>query len=169
MRNRLLAATLAAISLGATLAFVFPLSAEAALLDTNANLPDPIADFASAKRALPFTIHLPDPAPDGAVPLVVDWFVDKDSIGSFDMWWSLPGQYRAHIWETNEPESSMAASGKDPVALGERVSVNGVPWMRDDTNWGMTEFCSPLSDGVIVCFASNLGPTWTAAVAGTIT
>jgi len=175
-RNRALRARGLAIALvlaaglGVLSALAIPVAARSTpeVIDRAANLPDPVAQLALAEHTVPFTIHLPTPTPNGAIPLTVDTDIEGQ-VASFDMWWTLPGSSRLHIWETNNP--GLATEGKDVLASGIPVSVNGVRWQQTRTNWDtvtLTELCSRFPDGVIVCVASDLDPAWVSSVASTI-
>jgi hypothetical protein len=160
--------------LGVLAALVLPWSVRGgtvsrALLDERANLPDPVAALNVAEQTAPYTLHLPSPLPDGAVPLVVDSIQDGGTT-AVDIWWTLPGAARFHIWETNDP--SLADEGKDVLSTGTAVSVGSVSWQQTTTNWGgmaMTELCRKFDDGVTLCVSSNLDSAWVSSVAATIT
>lgn len=172
MLNRRLLVLLSGGLFGALLALLLPISASAVspdVLDTAANLPDPVAELQAAQETAPFAIHLPTPLPDGAVPLVVD-LVQENSIASFDMWWTLPGSSRLHVWETNNQD--LAKEGKDVLSTGTPVQSAGTQWQLTQTAWGqdvvMTELCRKFDDGVTLCVSSDLDPSWLEAVATTI-
>jgi len=170
--RRILVVVLGAV-LGAAAALVLPASARgnvtpASVVDTQANLPDPVAELEAAEQAAPYTIHLPDPLPDGTVPLVVD-SVQENGVTSVDIWWTLPGSSRFHIWQTNNP--SLAAEGKDVLSSGTAVMVGNTSWQQTATSWGqlvMNELCRRFDDGVTLCISSNLDPPWVSSVAATI-
>jgi hypothetical protein len=156
---------------GAGFAMVLPAPARAIapdVVDEAANLPDPVAELKAAQQAAPFTIHLPDPPPAGAVPIVVD-LLSEDGVASFDMWWTLPGSSRLHLWETNN--GGLADEGKDVLANGTAVESGGVIWEETPVEWGdatMTELCRKLEDGVTVCVASDIRPASLRSIAATV-
>jgi len=140
-----------------------------ALLDERANLPDPVAALNVAEETAPYTLHLTSPLPDGAVSLIVDSIQDGGAT-AVDIWWTLPGAARFHIWQTNDP--SLAEEGKDVLSTGTAVSIGDSSWQQTTTNWGgmpMTELCRKFDDGVTLCLSSNLGSAWVSSVAATIT
>ncbi|MGH2398070.1 MAG: hypothetical protein ACRDFW_14075 [bacterium] len=139
-----------------------------AVLDERANLPDPVAALRMAEQTAPYALHLPSPLPDGAVPLVVD-SIQEGGATAVDIWWSLPGAARLHIWQTDDP--SLADEGKDVLSTGTAVSVGSIPWRQTATDWGglvMTELCRKFDDGVTLCVSSNLDSAWVSVVAATI-
>ncbi len=137
-------------------------------LDTKANLPDPVAALQQVQGIAPYTLHMPTPLPQGAIPLVVDW-EGENGVVAVDMWWSLPDRSRFHVWQTNDP--NLVQEGKDPTVTGTPVSVGGVAWSETPVDWGLvhlTEVCRKFEDGVTVCASSDREPTWVLGLAATI-
>jgi hypothetical protein len=161
----------ACVILGGLAALIVPVSAGGSgvqVLDTQAHLPDPIAALQKAQQAAPYRLHLPTTLPEGASPLVVDW-VDEGGAVAVDIWWTLPGASRFHIWQTNDP--SFEDEGKDPLSSGVPVLAGTTEWRETSVDWVavvLTELCRRFDDGVAVCVSSDQDPAWVRALAATV-
>ncbi len=164
----------ACVTSGGLVALIVPVSAsersgsEVQVLDTKAQLPDPVTALQKAQQVAPYRLHLPTALPEGAAPLVVDW-ADEGGAVAVDMWWTLPGASRFHIWETNDP--SFEDEGKDPLSSGIPVLAGNAEWRETSVDWGamvLTELCRKFDDGVTVCVSSDQDPAWVRALAATV-
>lgn len=162
------------VTVGGLVALVVPVAASersasgVQVIDTQAQLPDPVTALQNAQQSAPYQIHLRATLPEGAIPLVVDW-TDEGGAVAIDMWWTLPSSSRFHIWETNDP--SLADEGKDPLSSGTPVMAGNAEWRETSVAWGsmlLTELCRKFDDGVTVCLSSDLDPAWVRGLAATV-
>ncbi|HXF35961.1 MAG TPA: hypothetical protein VNO17_02130 [Actinomycetota bacterium] len=110
-------------------------------------LPDPSTELAAAEAAAPYDMRLPTSLPAGAALEHVIWDVDTGGVVVVDVWFSLPGAGRLHIWQTNTSSAIQSIPEGEAVAVGERQ------WSQVMVDWGgerLLQLSSRFDDGVTV-------------------
>jgi hypothetical protein len=132
---------------------------------------DSTAILASAESDAPYEIVQPTWLPDG---IALDAVMPTDAseatpdIYSLDLFYRDASGNAVHVWETNI--SDLAALGKDPVAAGLPVVLEGQTWSATTRSLGQTVsiLSRRFAGGITVSVDSNLNSTTLSRIAASI-